>query len=425
MTKKKRYQTRNGAYTSGRKISVEGIVLHSYGCAQPNPDVLVERWDSPSANACVHAHIGKDEMIVTLPCDEERGRAARGWHVGTGRKGSGNDTHLSAEMTEPASIRYIGGSNWIELGDGSNTKAHVLATYKNAVDLFAQWCGIHGLDPLADGVILSHKEACARGIASNHGDVEHIWDRFGLTMDQFRRDIQKVMKGGVVDFGGVVEITDTSGQKIRPLDGTVTVRYAGADGLNVRRGPAYDAAVAFISKKGDKFTVTGISQDEKWYQTDSRLYISAVPAYVSFKAASEQKEPAENAGYYRVRLTWDRPDSQIAAFKTKENAVELCRQNCGYKVYDPLGREIYPCIGKKTVPMTAYVKVSDLKIRKGPGTAYDYHKKDGKALFTGKGRFTIVKLEDGPGAKQWGLLKSYADKENGWISLDDVYVDVV
>lgn len=425
MIKKERYQTRNGAFVSGRKIAVKGIVLHSYGCPQPDPAVLAERWDSPDATACVHAHIGKEDVIVTLPCEEERGRAVRGWHVGKGANGSGNDTHLSAEMTEPASLRYVGGSKWVELGDGSNTKAHVLATYKNAVDLFAQWCSYHGLDPLEDGVILSHREASAYGIASNHGDVEHIWSHFGLTMNRFRKDIQAAMEGGSVDFGSAVEITDTSGQHINPLEGIVTVRYAGEDGLNVRRGPAYDAAVAFISKAGDEFIVTGVSADEKWYRTDSGLYISAVPAYVSFKDASVQKEPAADAGYYRVRLAWDRPDSQIAACKVKRNAVELCRQNCGYKVYDSFGKEIYPCIEKRTIPMTIRVKVSDLRIRKGPGITYDYHKKDGKALLTGKGKFTIVKVEDGAGAKQWGLLMAYQDAENGWVALDDTYVDIL
>lgn len=40
-------------------------------------------------------------------------------------------------MTEPATIKYVGGSTWIETGDGSNTKRHVLATYANAVQVFA------------------------------------------------------------------------------------------------------------------------------------------------------------------------------------------------------------------------------------------------------------------------------------------------
>ena len=59
------------------------------------------------------------------------------------------------------------------------------------------------------------------------------------------------------------------------------------------------------------------------------------------------------------------------------------------------------------------VSIDDLNIRKGPGTD---KAKTGK--YTGKGVFTIVEEADGKGATRWGLLKSYADKRNGWVSLD-------
>lgn len=59
------------------------------------------------------------------------------------------------------------------------------------------------------------------------------------------------------------------------------------------------------------------------------------------------------------------------------------------------------------------VSIDDLNIRKGPGTNHDK-----VGVYTGKGVFTIIEVADGPGAIKWGLLKSYADKRNGWISLD-------
>lgn len=416
---KRRYQQKNGAYTCGQEITVKGIMLHSYGCPQPDPNVLADKWDDPNASACVHVHIGREDAILTLPCDIKAGKAVRAWHAGKGKKGSGNDTHLAAEMTEPATIKYVGGSKWIELGDGSNTKAHVLATYKNAVELFAQWCRFHGLDPLADGVILSHREACSRGIASNHGDVEHIWNQFGLTMAQFRQDVKNAMHGICVDFGGTVTVTNTSSQKIKSLDGHVTVIYSGKDGLNIRSAPDYNAKIVAVADESDEYNVIGISEDEKWYKLDTNRFISAVPDYVRFKATSAQKASTTGTGYYRVRQTWDKPCSQIGAFKTKENAIELCKQNSGYKVYDPSGKEVYPCITRKTVPFTVQIKEDELRIRKGPGTSFDYHKKNGKPVYTGKGKFTIVKIAEGVGAIMWGLLKSYTGKENGWIPLDD------
>jgi len=54
-----------------------------------------------------------------------------------------------------------------------------------------------------------------------------------------------------------------------------------------------------------------------------------------------------------------------------------------------------------------------LNIRKEPGTNYGTVGK-----FTGKGCFTIVEEASGQGASKWGLLKSYADGRDGWISLD-------
>ena len=64
-------------------------------------------------------------------------------------------------------------------------------------------------------------------------------------------------------------------------------------------------------------------------------------------------------------------------------------------------------------PFKVKISISDLNIRKGPGTDCA---KWGKC--TGIGVFTIVEEADGPGASKWGLLKSYAEKRNGWISLD-------
>lgn len=66
-------------------------------------------------------------------------------------------------------------------------------------------------------------------------------------------------------------------------------------------------------------------------------------------------------------------------------------------------------------PYLVRVSIPDLNIRQGPGTD---HAKTGK--YTGTGTFTIVDEADGKGASRWGLLKSYREKRNGWISLDHV-----
>ena len=49
---------------------------------------------------------------------------------------------------------------------------------------------------MKDGVILSHAEGNARGIATNHGDPEHLWRGLALpyTMNTFRKAVKLKMK---------------------------------------------------------------------------------------------------------------------------------------------------------------------------------------------------------------------------------------
>ena len=60
------------------------------------------------------------------------------------------------------------------------------------------------------------------------------------------------------------------------------------------------------------------------------------------------------------------------------------------------------------VPYKVQVSITDLNIRKGPGTNYEANG------VCPKGVFTVVEESDGKGATKWGKLKSGA----GWISLD-------
>lgn len=188
--------TKNPCYTAGRKITVKGLMLHSVGCPQPNASVFIKNWNTPSyGTACVHGFIdGNDGTVYqTLPWNH------RGWHCASGPKGSGNNTHIGVEMCEPASIRYTGGSSFT-CSNLSAARTSVKKTYEAAVELFAYLCKLYGLNPTADGVIISHREGHARGIASNHGDPEHIWNGLGMgyTMNTFRKDVKEKMQGGTV-----------------------------------------------------------------------------------------------------------------------------------------------------------------------------------------------------------------------------------
>lgn len=187
----KSIMTKNPCYTKDGEITVKGLMLHSVGCPQPKASVFINQFNKPTYDrACVHGFIdGNDGTIYqTLPWNH------RGWHSGKGDKGSANNTHIGVEMCEPAYIKYTSGSGFT-VTDKEKAQECVKKTYKSAVELFAYLCKTYKLNPLKDGVIISHKEGCSRGIASNHGDPEHLWKGVGLsyTMDKFRNDVKKAM----------------------------------------------------------------------------------------------------------------------------------------------------------------------------------------------------------------------------------------
>lgn len=225
--------TKSACYQANRKITVKGLMLHSVGCPQPRASAFIRSWNNSNTNACVHAFIeANGNVYQTLPWNH------RGWHCGSG----GNNTHIGVEMTEPSTIRYTGCSSWVETGSGATTKSHVLGTYQTAVELFAHLCRQYNLNPLADGVIVSHKEGCSRGIATNHGDPEHIWSKFGLTMDKFRKDIKDKMSGHTPD-------SNTTPFKVR-----IQIKD-----LNIRSGPGTNYRVTGAFTGVGVFTVVQVT----------------------------------------------------------------------------------------------------------------------------------------------------------------------
>ena len=224
--------TKNPCYTAGRKITVKGLMLHSVGCNQPSAEVFATGWNPPKngRQICVHAVIdGKTgDVWQLLPWNH------RGWHCASGSNGSGNNTHIGVEMCEPSCIKYTGGSSFT-CSDVPAARAVAQRTYDAAVQLFAHLCKTYGLDPLKDGVVISHKEGHKRGIASNHGDPEHLWRQLemGYTMDTFRTAVKAAMTGA-----DAVPEEDVK-QEDNGLVGAYKVRVC-IDNLNIRTGAGTD-----------------------------------------------------------------------------------------------------------------------------------------------------------------------------------------
>ena len=198
--------TENRCYKTGAKIRPKGVMVHSTGAnnpmlrryvqpvaTTPEKDELLwqlgvnrngNHWNRPGLDVCVHAFIGKLDdgsvaAVQTLPWDH------RGWHAGTGASGrSANDTHISFEICE----------------DDLTDPAYFGQAYRTAVELTAMLCACYGLDPMADGVVICHQDGYRRGVASNHGDVYNWFPKHGKTMDDFRAEVVRAMKGDRADM---------------------------------------------------------------------------------------------------------------------------------------------------------------------------------------------------------------------------------
>lgn len=233
-----KFLTKNPCYICGRTITPKGLMLHSVGCPQPSAMVFVNNWNPPAngREVCVHGFIDGNtgDIYQTLPWNR------RGWHAG----GSANNTHIGVEMCEPACIKYTGGSSFT-CSDTATAKAVVKRTYDAAVELFAYLCKQYGLDPTADGVIISHKEGCARGVASNHGDPEHLWKGLntGYTMDGFRKAVKAAMGGA---SSGSEEQAPANGTLYRVQCGAFSVK-ANADKLAAQlKAKGFDTYIVVV-----------------------------------------------------------------------------------------------------------------------------------------------------------------------------------
>lgn len=242
------YLTQNDCYRAGRSITPQGLMLHSVGCAQPSALAFVQSWNQPGVQACVHGFIDADTGVVyqTLPWTH------RGWHGG----GSCNNTHIGVEMCEPSSLRYTSGAAFVDQ-DPTATKAAVLRTYASAVALFAQLCQKFSLNPLGDGVILSHREGHARGIATNHGDPEHLWTPFGLTMDGFRQEVAAAL----------AQPPSTDVSAMLPFLGQVNT-----DALHIRSGPGTNYPIVGTIRDRGCYTIVQTASGQgagQWGQLKS------------------------------------------------------------------------------------------------------------------------------------------------------------
>lgn len=185
------YQTKNDCYKKAKimpKGKPEGIVVHSTGSNNTNLSRYVDapaelgtnkygnHWNRSGVKKMVHGFIGYDKnkeiaVVNTLPYNYCC------WGCGKGSKGTYN--------YDPAYAQFE-----ICEDDLSNAD-YFRAVYKAATEYCAYLCKEFGISV---SNVISHKEARARGYASNHGDIDHWLAWYGRTMNDFRAEVTKLLE---------------------------------------------------------------------------------------------------------------------------------------------------------------------------------------------------------------------------------------
>lgn len=179
-----RYAVKNGAYRAGRTIRVRGCVNHSPGVAQPSADAMYRRMDRADAGWGVNAilgdfHTGEGRILLCMPYDR------RPWGVGSGTRGSWNDSRIQWEVCEPAGHTYAGGTM---VGyDVAKNQGYFDRMWKLLVawNVFVAVELGYGVDAIND-----HAESYRAGMGSNHADMGQWLPKHGKSMNHLRHEVQ-------------------------------------------------------------------------------------------------------------------------------------------------------------------------------------------------------------------------------------------
>ena len=119
--------------------------------------------------------------------------------------------------------------------------------WKNSKDANDVCChGVLG----ADGTVIQTLPWNRRGVASGHADVEHIWNKYGLTMNQFRKDIKAAMSGSDS------ENDDNNNSDYNKNPDLPYIVRVSIDDLNIRTGPGTEYPTTGNYTGKGAFTIT-------------------------------------------------------------------------------------------------------------------------------------------------------------------------
>lgn len=178
------------------------------------------------------------------------------------------------------------------------------------------------------------------------------------------------------------------------------------DSYTLKMGSGHEDVYHWFKKYGK--TMDDVRKDV------AALMKSDISANTNVDKNNKNSESSATPEIYRIRKSWEDSKTQIGAYHNLAYAKKACDEvGGGYKVFDSSGKVVYP--SKSFESYLVKITANELNIRKGAGTNYSI----GGSIKKNE-VYTIVDEANGYGATKWGLLKSYANKRNGWISLDYV-----
>lgn len=172
---------------------------------------------------------------------------------------------------------------------------------------------------------------------------------------------------------------------------------------------------AFLDNDTDNNIVDTIAKQKAFGVAHAKAVLEYLGiTYVSQESVKEEAPKAEtpttDAGeLYRVRESWDKPETQKGAYNNLNGAKECADDYPGFSVFNRAGKAVYT--SKVNGAFKVRVKITDLNIRTGAGTGY------GRIGCIEPGAYTIIETQVANGYT-WGLLKGYSKYRNGWIALE-------
>ena len=229
----KQHCTKNICYTKSRKLdAVKRLIVHSPAVIKASGyhtnviitgDEWYKRWNVPNLKKLAHGVIDVDGVHLFLPLDTVAYQVGN-WY--------GNCNSIGFELCEYTDLK----------------KAKKV--YNIAVEYYAMLVKKYGLK-VSD--IIGHKEAHdVWHHGSNHSDPDDYFKTFGKSMKEFRKDVEKELKG-----------RSTVKEETRTQPGTFKVKIISKD-LNVRNGAGTDYKVNCVVKKNEVFTIVQTAKSCTW-----------------------------------------------------------------------------------------------------------------------------------------------------------------